>query len=120
MQRTAAQTGAMGKSGNLELRDVLHSSALLTNEMVMLSAVRFEPNGVAFYRYLANQSDRRQGVRALVDGGQRSARIGPVDGLINFFRGGVHRIAIQLLENRISLRRAADSPLAKGGENFLF
>ena len=89
MQRTAAQTGAMGKSGNLEQRDVLHSSTPLTNKMVMLSHVRFEPDGVAFHRYVANQSGRRHGVQALVYGGQRSARIGPVDSPINLFRGGV-------------------------------
>jgi len=85
--------------------------------MVMLVHVRFEPYRVPFHGYLANQSRRRHGVQALVYGGQRGARIGPVDGLINFLRRRVPRIAIQIFESRIALRLAADFPVTKGGEN---
>ena len=85
--------------------------------MVMLVHVRFEPHRVPFHGELANQSGRRHGVQALVYRGQRSARIGPADGLINFFRGGMPRISIQEVQNRIALRSAADFPVTKGGEN---
>src|ERR1700730_16134178 len=101
----------MGKRGDFEPRDVLHSSAPLTNKMVMLVHVRFEPYRVPFHDYLANQSGQ-----ALVYRGPRSARIGPVVGLINFFRSGMPRISIQVVQNRIALRSAADFAVTKGGE----
>lgn len=85
--------------------------------MMVFLHVGFETSSLAFHGYFPNQAGRRHGVQALVHGSERSPRIRAIYGFVDLLRRGMPRAAIQVIENRIPLRCAADFSFVEGGED---